>query len=395
MKRVIGTMLVVCLLITYNTQAQQYTPGYYVANQDTIRGMVSVKAKNTQVTFRKNSGSETLDLVPGSTNAVQFGDQTLVSRSFESGNEQVVAFAQLVLDGPISLYRVYIRQSWKYLVDTPNEPIREIKKDQLYNSLMFIARDCAEVVNQLKEERQNLSYSINGMTEWITQINDCKYPDNSQWIVLKNRKLVKKIGLEVAGYSHTETSLVGRFALGDYETETGFTGGIVFELMLIDQIGFQTGLHYISRVLKDDSVAFHPTLRGYFSRNVEITADYLAIPLHVNYYITKTALRPFVSAGGQLGISLGIETSESFVTPELPTGPGWEPYTSLNDDGWNYGFLLGAGVAYTTSKGEFVLTGQYTSARLKYTGVCCISDQDSANLKSKTARVAFSYRYIF
>ena len=162
-----------------------------------------------------------------------------------------------------------------------------------------------------------------------------------------------------AGVNFANLNFEGDEADVNFDSRTGFVGGLFVVVPANSQFALQTEALFSQKGAKTEDDGFSGTIK----------LNYIEVPVLARFSTPATSGSSFhVFAGPSFGFKMSAEATSEF--------EGEEETEDLDDDtkGFDLGLVLGAGIEF----GRFVLDGRYSW------GMTDINDEEEEGLKVKT-----------
>ena len=349
----------------------RFRPGYVVQlNGDTLRGDLQVRSaiRNSQLCrFRTTATAVATDYKPtqlrayGLNEIVAYRAQRLPAHGTEAA---AVAFVKLLVVGQANLYayqdtedepHYYLAMGTDSLQELRKFRVQRIVDNQVYYEeqspfrtvLATALRACPSVQHLLP----TLPLAANDLTRVITRYNDCLGGGATARVLVPRQRAQLSVGI-AAGVDATKVDFskaLNRVRDGSF-TATSPMGGLFVEFVtpaLNRNVALRLDMLYAKMHYAD----------AYVARNVSTVEEraqasfdvsYLKLPLQVRYHFNTGRFRPFLQAGGSLGILLSHNSSLRSEYTSALGNPVVSDYGSLFNDLFartDYGLLIGAGLA--------------------------------------------------
>ncbi|MCZ6901076.1 MAG: hypothetical protein O7F74_12640 [Bacteroidetes bacterium] len=170
-------LLPLFLIISVTCFGDDYRKGYYIQQQDTLRGFIKIDKQLKIVKFKESLSLPYPKLlephnISGFT--IENIEIFIALKTFKVGHHYRPIFIQMILKGYVTLYRGYFEDSAVFFVQKKDGDIRKIDRKYAKQFLSAYFSDCVELEDKIFSTKKKLVYSKSKMTELVSNYNRCQ-----------------------------------------------------------------------------------------------------------------------------------------------------------------------------------------------------------------------------
>ena len=354
-------VLIACLsCVGLNAQIGKYVRGYYLTpGGDSISGFIrtDISLESSKgIHFKSEKNGKATLIGSDGFRLVQLDEQTRYRSLADQPRRRV---AKGVTEGPLSLYRSFIRGLGEVYFFIEPDSVVMIDKDNFRNKVEEFATVCPEI-----KEEDFKRYRHREFVDLARKYNACLFPEDSIEILEEARKFTIHAGGMLTWNSGRLILEEGNYYYrGNFDNFSSIGGGLTGELDLSPHARILIGLTYFRQEVRADSVNVIPFEEPATHSEVTFKLDYLELPLTLQWGWPLGAFRPFAEMGIYFGIPLSRKVEETL----MPADPGHEDFLPENNfTGLNSGFIGGLGLGYDMGNDlELQLLARYVRSRTK------------------------------
>ena len=166
-------------IMSFHGYADDYREGYYIEQQDTLRGFIKIDKQLKNVKFKESLAlpyHKTLE--PNAISGFTI-ENTEIFIAFKPSNSHHPIFIQMMIKGYTTLYRGYSEDNVVFFVQKKGEDIRKIHRKYAKQFLNAYFSDCDEL-KKIFSSNKKLPYSTGKMITLVSTYNRCQNPNALQ-----------------------------------------------------------------------------------------------------------------------------------------------------------------------------------------------------------------------
>lgn len=296
-----------CILLSYNSFGQKY---YYKTDSTHVEGIFllmdnpSVNAKICQQLL----GQDTLAFGPEEVKEYGFfNGQTFYSREIDINGTTELVFLERIVEGNVGLYYYPGQRGKRLFVELEGEltELTNTNGERDYRALLMgISQSC----EYLRDQPRKIPFTMSAITKFIKLLNECKpryLPRPSFGFTggYINARLLRPEGVR------------NRFLVNtNFVPANSWIAGVYADIPIFrEYVSLRPEIHYST------SQFYSLEVNENFIYDLFLDLSTVHLPLLIRYTAPSYRLRPFVQAGGQIGIQYFNESR--FYTTTLIDSP--------------------------------------------------------------------------
>ena len=166
------------LIISIPGYTETYQKGYYIEQQDTVRGFIKIDKQLKNVSFKESLALPYAKLLqPEAISGFTIEDTEIFVAFNHSKSGHRPIFIQLILKGYASLYRGYSEDSVLYFAQKKGGDIYIINPKYAKQFLSAYFSDCDELKDKIFSSKKKLTYAKGKMMDVVSTYNRCQDPN--------------------------------------------------------------------------------------------------------------------------------------------------------------------------------------------------------------------------
>lgn len=365
------------------TQATIPVDGIIIlVSKDTLRGTIRERDPDQKVSIRLPNSTTYREYSVDEVYSVGYGNGAYYKPlPMSSDPKGAKRFHLCIVEGAMDLFKYkdlfFVRKGNDPPVKLEKHDMRvqdTLKIDTHYRRLLhYLMSDCLGISRKIGKTEFNDVHLV----QVVEQYNHCIDPSRpvtsrKEPVRIKVKKGVRAgVAMHQVRFRDKEPDS-GPLRMVDLGTFTTFCGGVFFNFTYNDRFSIQPELLYTRK-----KGQFRGNFGGLYERAYAIDRTVLQLPVSIYYTLPLKKVRPFLSAGGQLGFALKNEAQKEFINTVTPMYP----------NAMELGYRGGAGLRFDLGgKSALYLEYLYEANQLRTETV-----QENFDFKSHHVSVRFGF----